>query len=555
MISKIIRLINTIKYLKPLQGFYFFWRRIIGLRRIDSPKESPDHRNINFDHSCQDNNSLNAAKHSFTFLNTEKIFDGPIDWQAGDQNRLWRYNLHYFDYLKSKKVNDNYKASLISSWIKDNPQGSEPAWEPYTASLRIVNWIKFFSAYNEPLNEAWVLSLYEQCLWLEKNLELHILANHYFENLRAVLFASAFFEGEEATRWQNLAIREINKQLNEQFLSDGGHYERTPQYHVIMMEVCLDMLNLLNNNKQLQNNNLINELTPIVTRGVNFLTDIVGPANQIPLFNDSAYGVAPEIEEICHYAKILGCNLSSTQSPLIVKEPSGIYAYKSNRDWFVIDCGDIGPSYQPGHTHCDFLSYELFLDGFPVIVDTGVLEYEPGQIRQYLRSTAAHNTISVAGSEQSEVWGEFRVARRAKKRFATVNSQPDEWTFNGAFQGFHAIGGAVHQRTVKLEIDAEQQINRITVSDEVNETSARQITSYIHFHPNVDVAEQENAYTLSVADGPQIQLELKTSSVKAQLIQTDYYPHFGVAKRRMTLQMDVNDADELKIQYSLRRIL
>src|SRR5690625_6877658 len=57
---------------------------------------------------------------------------------------------------------------------------------------------------------------------------------------------------------------------------------------------------------------------------------------------------------------------------------------------------------------------------------SGVYQYQPGEMRRYVRSTAAHNTVAVAGAEQSEVWGEFRVGRRAQLLSAGMARQAQE---------------------------------------------------------------------------------------------------------------------------------
>ena len=49
-----------------------------------------------------------------------------------------------------------------------------------------------------------------------------------------------------------------------------------------------------------------------------------------------------------------------------------------------------------------------------MIVDAGVFEYQAGMWRDFMRGTAAHNTLLVDGQDQSEVWGSFRVGRRAR---------------------------------------------------------------------------------------------------------------------------------------------
>ena len=93
---------------------------------------------------------------------------------------------------------------------------------------------------------------------------------------------------------------------------------------------------------------------------------------------------------------------------------SGYFVIRNLDDMLVVDCGEVGPDYQPGHAHCDTLSFELASDGRTIIVDSGVYDYEDSEMRRYVRSTRAHNTAMVDGCEQSEIWGAFRVARRAR---------------------------------------------------------------------------------------------------------------------------------------------
>jgi hypothetical protein len=88
-------------------------------------------------------------------LNQEKTFpDGGIDWASKDMPKLWRYNLHYFDYLFDAGRSHDAKVHLISDWIVKNPPGTGDAWESYTLSLRIVNLIKFFLKNDTAIQES-----------------------------------------------------------------------------------------------------------------------------------------------------------------------------------------------------------------------------------------------------------------------------------------------------------------------------------------------------------------------------------------------------------------
>ena len=75
-----------------------------------------------------------------------------------------------------------------------------------------------------------------------KNLERDLLANHYFSNGKALIFSGLFFKGEESTKWLEIGLEIIDEQINEQILSDGGHFERSPMYHALILEDLLDLL-------------------------------------------------------------------------------------------------------------------------------------------------------------------------------------------------------------------------------------------------------------------------------------------------------------------------
>ena len=158
--------------------------------------------------------------------------------------RLWRYNLQYFDYLRDPGRSALQKAQLIDDWIRRNPPGTADAWEPYTVSLRIANWTKYFMSLSAPSNPPlpWLASLWSQTAWLERNFEYHLLANHLFKNAKALLFAGSYFEDPAAGEWLHKGAQVLAEQLVEQFLPDGGHFERSPMYHAIMVEDLLDLI-------------------------------------------------------------------------------------------------------------------------------------------------------------------------------------------------------------------------------------------------------------------------------------------------------------------------
>ncbi|MEM7468273.1 MAG: alginate lyase family protein [Pseudomonadota bacterium] len=455
----------------------------------------------------------------FCFLNSERTFDAvSMNWRPADQTRLWQYNLHYFDYLRAPELNAVEKQQLIEHWIANNPLNCAPGWEPFTTSLRIVNWIFFLLQNPAQVTDTISKSLYHQTLWLERHDERHILANHYFENLKALFFAGCFFPGNDGHRWRRRSCKEISEQLKEQQLAHGGHYERSPQYHCLMLENYLDIFNLASSGTDRDLVKLKEEFGAESRAALDWLRKIVMPDGNIPLFNDSAFGVAPSLETLESYAHQLGVvsfapgGQQSGDSQLVALEESGLYGVRCRQDMLLMDCGAIGPDYQPGHTHCDMLSFELMFDGERIIVDTGVSGYEPGPEREHERSTAAHNTVQIDELEQSEIWGAFRVGRRARKLGARAERNADGAVIAGSFDGFFGDGvwhlpSFRHERQIHVAlsegcirglevIDNLQPLFPLTRSRE--RTSIHTLQSRIHLHPNmsvVPIAARKNTET------------------------------------------------------------
>lgn len=565
--NKLSRLFYTLIYLKPTQLAFFILRRKFQAKkvRVDDAITKSFSSGARIELSIPVQGGL-KAKGEFEYLNQYATMEDEVDWSARALPRLWGYNLHYFDYLRNDQVDDSYRFSLIESWINANKENSQPGWEPFTCSLRIVNWLSFLSRFPEYQASKVLDSLYHQVMWLELNDERHILANHYFENLKALLFAGVFFQGADADRWRKKATAELKAQLKEQTLDDGGHYERSPQYHSLMLENYLDIYNLVSSNSNYFQIDFTELLKHTAERGLHFLRDIVFPDGEIPLLNDSAFGSAPTLVQLEAYARrLFNFEPRAVPDSIINKPDFGLYGLRRGADMLVLDCGDIGPSYQPGHTHCDFLSFELMKSGQRIIVDTGVSEYEPGESRRYLRSTQAHNTVVVNGLEQSEVWGEFRVARRAKKRSATILEDEAGAQLQASFDGFYASSwrrrpsfSHARKMDVKLLKDAICSINVTdTICSIRSPNEAVYAESYIHFHPDIDILEAglgsmgpSKSFSIT-SGGKEIAILAVDARFETQLRETIYCPEFGKKDKNLCLLIAAKELGDLEFGYKL----
>ena len=499
---------------------------------------------------------LLVRDHSFFFLNQEKTFpNSGIDWASKDMPKLWRYNLHYFDYLHDQTKPLEHRKQLVEDWVVNTCPGMGDAWEPYTVSLRIVNWIKFFLGQGEAIQQEWLKSLYQQALWLERNIEYHILANHYLKNGVALFFAGLYFDGGDAERWLKKGLKILREELEEQFLGDGGHYERSPMYHSICVIDYLDVLNLIQNSQGAINLDETAEFRRTVTASLNFLNDICLPDKEFPLFNDSAFGIAPTPSQVFDYARrVIGYEHSVKPTGLAIyeKPQSGYYVCRNGEDMIIIDCGSIGPDYQPGHAHCDTLSYELAINGRRVVVDSGVFDYEPSSERAYARRTSAHNTVVIDGEEQSEVWRVFRVARRAKPLRAFFEKQVDgSVIFEGAHDGYTRLAGRpIHKRHISYDGQGSW-----VIKDMLEGRGTHQMESYIHVHPDFQILQSEAGIRVIEPSGSTMAIIEAIGPNQIRVEQGWYFPEFGLKRENHVIVFTCSGEIPLGLSYRIRKVV
>lgn len=536
--TRLLLYANTLRHLRASQLYALIRKRLFpSTRRIPPVKEVRTRFGVGLTPGIHRLGRSNQS-YAFDFLNHEKRFPyGRVDWRCADMPKLWRYNLHYFDYLSEQGRTVQEQSVLISDWIAHNPPGATDAWESYTLSLRTVNWIKYFIQSGNPIPTDWLHSLYVQVLWLEDDLEDHLLANHYLKNGVALFFAGLYFSGPDADRWLTLGRRILSDEMEEQFLQDGGHYERSPMYHAISVVDYLDVLNLMQHSGAAESFPEEAYLIDRTATALAFLDDLCFPDGEIPLFNDAAFGIAPPPVDILSYGqRITGYTRKVWTDELaaIQKPQTGYFVIRNRSNMLIVDCGAVGPDYQPGHAHADTLSFELGIDGRRVIVDSGVYDYEPGPRREYARSTKAHNTLSIDGQDQSETWGVFRVARRAYPLYARLTVEGSERVrFEGAHDGYRRLHGRlIHSRAVTCG-----RSGRWEIQDTVGGSGEHLIESRLHVHPDLHVELRQLVVEIRDHLGKSILTISPTSNVEVRLEKGWYFSEFGRERANSTIVM------------------
>lgn len=449
------------------------------------------------------------------------------DWDDPAVDKLWRYNLHYFDDLTARDAASRgaWHRALLHRWVAENPPGAGTGWEPYPTSLRIVNWIKWTLAGGELPGEC-VHSLAVQARWLRRRLEIHLQGNHLFANAKALVFAGCLFEGDEAEDWLATGLSIVGRQLPLQVLADGGQFELSPMYHALALEDVLDLCNVLRarHTRAVMHGEVARALRERVPAMRRWLAAMTHPDGEISLFNDAAIGIAPAPAELDAYARRLGFpEAEALPRPLCVLPSSGYVRLDTGPAVALLDVARVGPDHLPGHAHADTLSFELSLHGRRLFVNGGTSVYGTGEERARQRGTRAHNTVVVDGADSSEVWAGFRVARRARPTGLTV-TEGDPMTVECAHDGYLRLPGrVVHRR--RWEVTPRS----ITIHDEVTGRFGRAEARY-HLHPDVMVEPVEpGALTagLTLPEGRRVRVQVLHGRLGIE--SAAWHPRFGTA--------------------------
>ncbi|SFR44832.1 Uncharacterized conserved protein, heparinase superfamily [Pseudidiomarina maritima] len=521
--KKIVRFYHTVRPLKFEQVFYRLIYRLFPFK----PKSYSSTQEISANswplYTPKVGEQSLFENHEVRFLNKFAVIKTPPDWNdETTHSKLWLYNLHYFDDLNSPDSENRslLQKHFILKWIDENPAPHGNGWEPYPISLRLVNWIKWCQ-FNQEYDVEILRSMEQQADALMAQLEFHILGNHLFANAKALVFVGCFLNSSRSADYLTKGLALLEREVSEQFLEDGGHFELSPMYHCILLWDLIDLLNLAVASNNIQINRYRDEWADVIERGLSWLSKMCHPDGDISFFNDAAFGIAPAPHEIFRFARSVGItNQSDSVSSSVMLPESGYSRLVRGPFTLFFDHAEVGPSYLPGHAHADTLSVELSYGRHRVFVNSGTSEYGTGAERQRQRSTAAHNTVFINGENSSDVWAGFRVGQRAHVSEPQYCENEDTVVVRAEHDGFtHLVKGFTHSRTCSVSAD------RVLIEDEIGARCSKTVMAHFHLHPDIHT---------EIVDDNSVRLKLSSdefllfhADVPIKIENTTWHPEFG----------------------------
>lgn len=505
--------------------------------------------------------------------------DHKIIWEL-NRHQHWLVLGRAFWLTGEAKYANRFGAEL-EGWIAANPPLTGVNWASMLElAFRSISWvwaIQFFAGnHDQGDRQPWLvdllLALDRQLTHVEHNLSYYFSPNTHLLGEALALYvagrvlpALAASPRRESTG-RAILVAEIDRQIG----ADGGHCERSTHYHRYTLDFYSlalavarvtadepaiarfkDAVSRLGTAARLLADDCGvvphigdddgGSLLPIAGRAVDDLRDSLAIAAAQVQRPELQIGPTPE-----EAVWMLGESAIDTQSAIRPSRPSGRPEHVEGRNpqsalapppasgslpdtgyyisrspaagHMIIDGGPHG--YQNGgHAHADALSLTLSVGGVPLLIDpgTGCYTTDPG-LRDRLRSTALHNTLTLDDRPQSIANGPFHWSHVANSRVYRWRTNERFDFFDGAHGGY---GPVEHRRRVFV-----LHGDLIVVADLADGEGAHQAAVHWHLDPGWSVAVHGRRAELTRADRKAGRIGLSVPQGLLEQISSD--PHTGL---------------------------
>ena len=379
----------------------------------------------------------------------------------------------------------------IEDWIARNPWGHGVNWIcAMDVALRAMSWIWGFYFFSDSeacrsllFRGRLLRSLYLHGEWVASHLEKgSVNGNHYLTDGVGLVFLGTFFKRTESGRaWletgRALALDEMLLQVSE----DGVDFEASTAYHRLVMELFLTAYQLL----RLHGETIPAPQWSRLERMAEFVEAYLKPDGLAPLVGDADDGRAQVLgrQPIGDHRYLLSTcavlfgrgdfkrgagafceesfwmlgpegaadfdRVTAPAAPAVSRgfAAGGYYVLRQAGTHVFIDCANVGMRGIGGHGHNDILSFELVLDGMPIVTDCGAYLYTASrEWRNRFRSTAFHATIQIDDEEVNRFIGPdalWQLGDDAAPLDVTFETGGDRDRFRGSHAGYERLASPV----------------------------------------------------------------------------------------------------------------
>jgi hypothetical protein len=421
------------------------------------------------------------------------VFSYNLDYKQrddlGDARTNWEKNRHFEWALLAKAyfvTRDGHYlrilAETVDKWQSENPFLHGISWtSAMEFAIRSINWmyaLAFIRAAGQDIDSLRV-GIINMVSYLTKHYSRYSSANnHLLVEASAIGLAGYAFNYKP---WRDLAIDLLSDELEKQNYSDGVNKELSLHYQTFGMEAYLLLAHVSGESRW---NTMLKMQCEYVAHATwrgkavcEFGDDDEGKILDLQggkwhqwewvlqlgsLITGTKYSCFDEICENTYWlftdeeiAAVTQGHLYDASSSRCFKEGGNTFMRdRKDRVLIGIDHAALGFGSIAAHGHADALSFQILVDGLPVITDPGTFIYHCDlEQRNLFRKTINHSTVCIGGKDQSEMLGAFLWGKRAKCTLERFSCQGDKIILTANHDGYRPI---VHQRTFEWDCESKK---------------------------------------------------------------------------------------------------
>ena len=359
-------------------------------------------------------------------------------------------------------------------------------------------------------------------VFVEKNIEKELHYNHYSKNLIAIYVAKSVLGIDICQSFKNELKYSISHQVN----ADGMQAELSPMYNLLFLNDLKILCSIKGCDESL-NRFFLETYDRIEVVAKLFFYN----KNNLSVIGDSWVG------EAARNFSVLNGNVTS------ILRDSGYLIHHSEKISFIFDFGKAGARSNPGHSHSDFLHTELYVNNNPVFVDYGVPTYSQGALRDYSRSSFAHNGPAIMESSLLETWSSFRTGRESSTSLVKYDKSGSEFEIKAIVRPFF-------RRKLQLSREIKYSKDALCIRDSWDAQMLDGFTPYLQFIvPKKSLMEFDSIESLSesnsifLLDGWVIHF----LALSIQFTECSYYSRYGIAENGIAIRITPKDYGTLKV--------
>jgi Heparinase II/III-like protein len=370
----------------------------------------------------------------FAFHNISETLNADFDWEK-HPSAAWRRELHSFDYALTLAM--TYRISqethyaihlryLIAHWIARNLPGRGSGWQLAPMARRVRNWVLASSLVSTAWQDDWEFqnlfaqSLALQCAFLNRHSAEADSLSCSLHCAHALLLSSKFFAGAAGKELSENGRRLLAGACEAVFDHQEVQNLPRPTECFELAAACLENVVFVSSAGEHATPSDIETTRKVLET----LEGTLAPDGTLPLFGPSARSKVDELSDLFALATVIlgeprwkGLAGKFGIFPYLVLGESGKLQFDEmaheawsggsravpepglyrlagrDRSALIVNAR---PSSSP-EEHQDFLSYELYVQGSRLVVDSGAYSPDGETGDRYFASARAHNILLIDG--------------------------------------------------------------------------------------------------------------------------------------------------------------